>query len=86
MSGRPCQVITGHRSCKGQGLTSVPFGCDRPQFDAYGVQALLKVRQCVAIPAQVLLTATTKRATGEAEPEILLEIAFRAVCQSYATK
>ena len=48
---------------------------------------LLKVGQRMAIPTHtsILLTPTAQRTTGKAEPEIFLEIALRAVCQSYAT-
>jgi hypothetical protein len=50
---------------------------------------LLKVRQRMAVPthdAPKLLTPTAQRTTSEAEPEIFLEIALRAVCQSYVPK
>ena len=39
--------------------------------------AFLKVWQCVAVPADttIELMPTAERATGEAEPEVLLKIA-----------
>jgi len=47
---------------------------------------LLKVRERVAVPthATIELAPTAERAAGEAEPEIFLEIAFRAMRQPFA--
>jgi hypothetical protein len=41
--------------------------------------------QRVTVPADsaVELAPTAERTTGEAEPEVLLEVAFRAMCQPY---
>jgi len=41
--------------------------------------------QRVAVPADsaVELAPTAERTTGEAEPEVLLEVAFRTMCQPY---
>ena len=68
-------------------LTGIAFGSDSPQFNAHGMLTLLKVGQRMAIPTHtsILLTPAAQRTTGKAEPKILLEIALRAVCQSYGT-
>jgi hypothetical protein len=67
-------------------LTGVAFGGDSPQFNAHGMLTLLKVRKRVAVPthACILLAATAQRTTGKAEPKILFEVTFQAVCQSCA--
>jgi hypothetical protein len=50
------------------------------------MQTLFKVRERVAIPTQatMVLAPTAERAAGEAEPEVLLEVTFRAMRQPFA--
>jgi hypothetical protein len=59
-------------------LTGVAFWRDSPEFDTDRMLTLFKVRKRVAIPthATIKIAPTAERAAGEAEPEILLEVAF----------
>ena len=67
-------------------LTGLAFGGDGPKFDTDRMLTLFKVRERVAIPTHttVELAPTTERAAGETEPEVLLEVAFRAMRQPFA--
>lgn len=69
-------------------LTGVAFRSDSPKFDTDRMLALFKVSEGVAVPthATMELAPTAERTAGEAEPEVLLEVTFRAMCQSFAHK
>ena len=58
--------------------TGVAFGGDSPKFDTDRMLTLFKVSERVAVPtyATIELAPTAERAAGEAEPEVLLEVAF----------
>lgn len=63
------------------------FGRDGPQFDADRVRVLLKVREGVSVPTEAAmnLAPAAKRATGEAKPEVLLQVASRTMSQPFGT-
>jgi hypothetical protein len=65
-------------------LTGSAFRCDSTQFDAHRVLTLRKVSERMAVPAYaaVELSPAAERTTGEAEPQVLLEIAFRTMCRT----
>jgi hypothetical protein len=67
-------------------LTGVAFGGDSPKFYTDQMLTLFKVRERVAVPthASIELAPTAERAAGEAEPKVLLEVAFRAMRQPFA--
>ncbi len=67
-------------------LTGIAFGGDSPKFDRDQMLTLFKVRESVAVPTHTTmeLAPTAERAAGEAEPEVLLEVAFRAMRQPFA--
>jgi hypothetical protein len=62
-------------------LTGVSLWRDSPEFDADRVLTLFKMGERVAVPTNtsIKLAPTAKRAAREAKPEVLLEIAFRAM-------
>ena len=64
--------------------TCTTFGCDCAQLNANRMLGLLEVLQAMPIPADPtkLLTTAAKRATSQTQPEVLLEVALRAVRQA----
>lgn len=62
-------------------LTGVALRRDGPKFDTDRVLTLFKMGERVAVPTNTSkkLAPTAKRAAREAQPEVLLEIAFRAM-------
>jgi hypothetical protein len=66
-------------------LTGVAFGRNSPKFDTDWMLTLFKVRERMAIPthATIKLAPAAEGAAGETEPKVLLEITFRAMCQSF---
>jgi len=67
-------------------LTAVAFGGDCPKFDTDRMLTLFEVRERMAVPthADIEIAPTTERAAGKAEPEVLIEVAFRAMRQPFA--
>lgn len=67
-------------------LTGVAFGSDGTEFDTDRMLTLFKVCKRVAVPTHttIELAPTAERTAGEAEPEVLLELAFRAMRQPFA--